>query len=129
MNLEKSEYEKCQPLLVRRHAPAPYFHSPFFKIQILSSGEGNQNLLPTPLKKGGGGLNYVSFHTSCLISVIVRKKAFSVVSSGLGSDFYPPLSCSHIYIYIYIKYIYIKIYVYIIYIHYIFFCKPMQHAN
>ena len=82
---------------------------------------------PPPLKKGGGGLNYVSFHTSCLISVIMRKKAFSVVSSGLESDFYPPLSCSYIYIYICIDmciyniyiciyiYIYTYIYIYILY--------------
>ena len=72
---------------------------------------GNQNLLPSFKKCGGEGgrgrLNCVSLQTSCLISAII-KKAFSVVSSALELDF-------HL--------------LGLLYIHYIFFCKPIQHAN
>ena len=40
--------------LLRRPAPAPYFH-PFFNFSDLPSPGGrNQNLLPTPFKKKGG---------------------------------------------------------------------------
>ena len=53
INLEKIKYEKCQPLLLRRPAPAPYFYSLFFIFQIpLRSGGSNQNFLPSFKKKG-----------------------------------------------------------------------------
>ena len=52
INLEKIKQEKCRPSLLRRPAPAPYFHPLFLIFQIPPSGEGNQNSLPSPLKKG-----------------------------------------------------------------------------
>ena len=55
INLEKIKYEKCHPPLLRRPAPAPYFH-PLFKIFQIPppSPRGNNS----PFKKGGGGSNY-----------------------------------------------------------------------
>ena len=94
------------PSLLRRPAPTPFFH-PFFKFSDPHPPPGgNQNLLP--LLKGAGGLSLQNF---CLISVIIRKKAFSVVSSGLELEFHPP-SLAVIYI-----------------LYYIVLCKPMHHAD
>ena len=53
----------------------------------------------------------MSLHAACLISVIIRKKAFSVVSFDLQLEFHPSsLAVTYI-------------------LYYIVFCKPMQHAN
>ena len=49
---------------LRRPAPAPYFHPIFIIFQIPPSGEGNQNLLPPPLKKVVGP-NYDDLNTRC----------------------------------------------------------------
>ena len=56
INLEKIKQEKCKPppTLLRRMAPAPYFHPHFSIFQTPPPSEGsNQNLL-SPFKKRGG---------------------------------------------------------------------------
>ena len=52
INLDKIKYEKCHPPLLRRPAPAPYFHPLFkiFQIPPPPSPRGNNS----PFKKGGG---------------------------------------------------------------------------
>ena len=72
--------------------------SPLFKIFQITlppPGEVIKTYFPHFNKKGG--LDYVSLHTSWLISVIIRKKSgtfFSVVNSDVELDFHPPLSDS-----------------------------------
>ena len=74
--------------LLRGPAPAPYFH-PFFKFFRFSpplSGEGDQNLLPPPLKKGGGGPNYELF----------KNFEFNNLSKGLYAHKTRNYKCLHI---------------------------------
>ena len=51
------------PPILRRPAPALYFHSLCLIFQIPPSGGGNQNLLPSPFKEGGGGVTNYAFGT------------------------------------------------------------------
>ena len=115
INLEKIKQEKCQspptPIL-RRPASAPFYHPTFFNFSDLPS------LIRTcflTYKKGGGvrGLCYVSLYTSCLISVIKKKKPSQQPALALNLNFiHPCLALIYIYIYIYnIIYIYIQSFV------------------
>ena len=112
INLEKNKQEKCQPPppppFKKTKDPAPFFYPLFLIFQIPPPPHPGQVIktYSLPFKNGGG----LSFQTYSLISVIIIEKAFSVVSSGLELEFYPPLSGSYIYIYIYIYIYYIKLY-------------------
>ena len=87
INLEKIKLEKGHPPSpFKKTCPCAILSPPFFNF---SNSPHLGKVIKTysrPLKKGG--LNNVSLHTSCFISVII-KKAFSVVSSGLEFDFHP----------------------------------------
>ena len=57
----KREIGKVSTSPFKKTYPGPYFHLLFKIFQIPTSGEDNQNLLPTPFKKResrGGGPNY-----------------------------------------------------------------------
>ena len=70
INLEKIKYEKCQRTLLRRPAPAPYFHLLFLIFQIPPSLRQAIKIYSPPLKKGWGP-NYVrSPATEILLLVI-----------------------------------------------------------
>ena len=53
INLEKIKYEKCQPLLLRRPAPAPYFYSLFLFFRFPSPLGEVIKISSPPLKKKG----------------------------------------------------------------------------
>ena len=75
INLEKLNSKSVIPPLLKRPAPAPYFHLLFKIFQISRTILGDViKTYFSHFKKGEGSLNYVSLHTSWLISLIIRKK-------------------------------------------------------
>ena len=55
--MKKLNRKSASPPLLRRPAPAQYFH-PLFNCSGFPSRGGNQNFLPAPFKIGGGDPNY-----------------------------------------------------------------------
>ena len=53
INLEKFNRKSASLPPLRRSVPVPYFHPLFEFFHIPPSWGGNQNLLPSPLKKTG----------------------------------------------------------------------------
>ena len=69
INLKKIKQEKCQLPPFKKTCPCTILPTPFFNFQDPPpSGGGNQNLLPSPLKRGEGGPNYVNSSNSVKIS-------------------------------------------------------------
>ena len=66
INLERNKLEKFQPPLLRRSAPAPFFH-PLFS-NFPTSWGGNQNLLPPPSFKKGGVRTMKAYSEPCQTS-------------------------------------------------------------
>ena len=124
------------PFPFKKTCPCIIFSPRFFNFSDPHSLRGSE-VIKTYFRRnfkkgggGGGGLNYVSLHTSWLISVIIRKKT-SVVNSDLELLALMYIMCpsawvatKYIYIYlllsyIYIYYIYYLSYIYIYYIYYL----------
>ena len=102
INLEKLN-RKSVSIPFKKTYPCTILSPPFCNFSYslpLHKAEEVIKIYSPPLKRGGGSLNYVSLHTSCLISVIIRKKSL-VVSSGLELELDPPLSGWYIYIILY----------------------------
>ena len=75
--------------LLRGPAPAQYFHPffQFFRFSPSTSGEGDQNLLPPTLKKGGeGGVGGPNYDVSFLYPFSSSEKHFLTFSGNLEKE-------------------------------------------
>ena len=74
INLEKIKYEKCQPLLLRRTAPAPYFYSLFLFFRFPSPLGEVIKISSPPLKKRGWSKLWLGvLLICCLINIIMMR--------------------------------------------------------